>query len=265
MRWTLILVFLWALNAEGQIRQTWVGDTSKIRVHVMSNDTFWFPKLAPLQNVEWYVYFDSEFTRKAAYYRYGQYNCDVDTTWFRNGKIRSWQAIGSGCITCPTWWWWYANGELKMQTDCISDTCTSFTYYPSGKIETKDISYHDTTDFPNDLGWHVQLKYYENGQKKFEPVNPRLKGSQPFIAYFETGQKKIETTMFNYVSYIGSYAEWHANGQLMCSGQYAEFGRKYLGIPATDKEGKWSYYSESGKLIKEEFYEEGKLVNTVNY
>ena len=243
----------------------WVGDTSQLRVHVSYGDTSWFPKNGPLQNSIWHVYYDSGLTQKAGYYLYGQYNCDIDTTWFRNGDIRSLIVRVPECVTCATIRCWYSSGQLRSKTDFRNDTCISYRYYLSGKIETHDISYHDSTDFQNDLGWHFQLKYYENGQKMFEPVNPRLKGSQPYIEYYESGQKRVETTMFNYVSYIGLYSEWYSSGQLICTGNYAEFGRKYLGTSSTDKDGKWSYYNESGKLIKEEFYEEGKLVKMIEY
>lgn len=265
MRWIIFIILFQVIRAEAQVRHAWVGDTAQFRIQIMYGDTYWFPKKGTLQNSKWFVYYNSDLTVKAAYYEYGKYNCDVDTTWFRDGKIRSTIVAIAGCQSCATMRDWYSTGQLRSSTDLRNDTCISYSYYPSGKIASNNISYHDSTDFPNDMGWHVQLKYYENGQKMFEPVNPRLKGSQPFVSYYECGQKKIETTMFDYINYIGSYSEWYENGRLECTGHYAEFGRKYLGISATDKDGTWSYYSESGKLIKEEFYEEGKLVKTLEY
>lgn len=264
MRW-MILAFIYLINNEcsGQVERFWIGDTANIRVSYFDGDTLYYWKKYR-GNTECYMYYDTAFTQKAAYYRYA-YNNDVDSAWFRNGVVRAWGVRSGNCTVCWTQRKWYENGQLKFEWNCINDTCTMVHYFPSGKISGVNKHWQDTGDFPNAPGWHYQIEYYENGQKKFEPVNPRLKGAQPEIEYYESGKKKSETTMYDYINNLGPFTEWHENGSVKCKGLYADVGRKSYGISLTDKIGTWSYYNESGKLIKEEFYEEGKLVKTIEY
>lgn len=265
MRWVLFLLsLLLTIFVKAHPVSFWADDTNNVRKNIYEGDTSYFPKSYG-DYKEVYVYFDSSLKHKAAYYKYGRFNCDIDSAWFRNGQVKRWRVTIQNCVTCATIREWYPNGQLKLQGDYSNDTCTWINYYPSGKLEEVSVNYHDTMDSEGVHGWHYHARYYENGQKKYEPINPNLRGSEPFVCYYESGNKQCVTTLYHYTNYIGSYIEWYDNGQIKEKGEYADLGRKYLGFPSTDKTGTWSYYNESGKLIKEEFYEEGKLVKTIEY
>lgn len=55
---------------------------------------------------------------------------------------------------------------------------------------------------------------------------------------------------------VGEWQRFHENGQVSMEALF-----KADGTPA----GTWIYYDEAGKKIKEELYEEGTLVNTVEF
>jgi hypothetical protein len=265
MRWIILyFIFLFSLECNGQVERFWIEDTANIRKNYYDGDTSYYWKKYH-GNIECYMYYDSIFKQKASYHRYGPYNNDADSAWFRNGKVKAWGGRSNNCMVCWTTRKWYANGQLKFQEDCPNDTCTSVHYYPSGKISGINKHWQDTGDFPNSPGWHYKVEYYENGQRQYDPINPRLKGEQPVIEYYESGSKKSKYAIYSYINILGPYSEWHENGQIKITGQYAAVGRKVSGISLTDRDGTWSYYNESGKLIKEEFYEEGKLVKTIEY
>jgi hypothetical protein len=64
---------------------------------------------------------------------------------------------------------------------------------------------------------------------------------------------------------IGKYFEYHSNGKLKTSGQYKE---NHTGIwndlyknGYCRRDGLWIYYDETGKIVKREKYENGKVVN----
>lgn len=55
---------------------------------------------------------------------------------------------------------------------------------------------------------------------------------------------------------VGEWQRWHENGQLSTEALFTTDGQ-----PA----GTWTYYDESGKKVKEEIYEEGELVETIDF
>ncbi|UNM96942.1 hypothetical protein MMG00_03570 [Ignatzschineria rhizosphaerae] len=55
---------------------------------------------------------------------------------------------------------------------------------------------------------------------------------------------------------VGEWQRFHENGQVSMDALF-----KADGSPA----GSWIYYDETGKKIKEELYEDGQLVNTVEF
>jgi len=98
----------------------------------------------------------------------------------------------------------------------------------------------------DDLAGKTYYYYDESTRKKMKEV------------YHHKQMVKIMPDPSNYGSYIdsmyyvknGPYTRYHENGNLQCSGSYKN----------EKKDSIWLYYSESGKLIKEEKYKEGELL-----
>lgn len=108
-----------------------------------------------------------------------------------------------------------------------------------------------------------------------------------YIAWYKWDTDKVVVSFEGYYytdMQVGSVKEYFASGKIAKETSYAlvhnktkkiismeEFNkfknlakkgsRGYEGIP----HGKWKYYSEDGKLVKEEEYDKGALIKTTNY
>ncbi|MEO6240313.1 MAG: hypothetical protein ABIQ40_03230 [Bacteroidia bacterium] len=64
---------------------------------------------------------------------------------------------------------------------------------------------------------------------------------------------------------IGQYCKWNENGRLVIEGNFATTEIVYTtiqdGIGFGQKEGKWKYYDNNGKLLRSEKYKKGKLID----
>jgi antitoxin component YwqK of YwqJK toxin-antitoxin module len=88
------------------------------------------------------------------------------------------------------------------------------------------------------------------------------------ILFYESGKISQEQYWVNY-ALIGNFRAFHENGKLKTVGQF-ETEQEYFSQMKNSyrdavKVGKWSFYDNTGRLEKEEFYELNKLVKTLNY
>lgn len=263
MRWICSVCLLLAqIGLWSQANRTWIGDKSKVGCNVSENDTTFYIHGKQNKIGEWTIYYDSTFSIRAVHVYYNENNFrTIDTMWYRSGQIKEWyhdkDYIIHGCYEYQSW---FPDGKLHKTTYCDGDTTVYMKYYHSGKIEAIDKNYKDST-----LNWmvlHYQVEYYENGQKKSDPndINGSRKNHR---SYYENGQPSREV-IWKGDSTLGDCKEWYSNGKLKAKGQY-ELPLFLRNVYPVNKIGTWSYYNESGKLIKEEFYEEGKLVKTIEY
>ena len=256
MRWILFLTILFSYRiVKASVRRAWIGDTTYVKTVNHDGDTNYLPKVFVSQLDTFIVYYDVDLIMKAQWSFRGNQTF-FDTCWFRNGTLKSWTDFHSD-PACYNRREWYPDGSLKQRSDCTGDTNVSISYYNSGSTKMKIVAYRDSNNlFLTD---HYIAEYYENGQLIFDIADPSAP-VQIRRKYYSNGQKMWEITLRYHFAY-GPFTEWYANGQIRCKGTYSEIRRGNSDV----KDGKWSYYNESGKLVKEEFYEEGKLVKTVEY
>jgi len=146
-----------------------------------------------------------------------------------NGKKRR-LAIYKGGIRVGKHLEWYSTGELYSETNWETDLYfNSKSYYKSGKIANTAV------DGNRDNA--IYTEYYENGKIK------AVTNSAAHIekTYFDNGQ--IETDKSDTMK---TYTEWYSNGKVKLTGS--------LDDGAWGRIGRWSYYDEKGKLIRELFY-----------
>jgi antitoxin component YwqK of YwqJK toxin-antitoxin module len=88
------------------------------------------------------------------------------------------------------------------------------------------------------------------------------KGKQPITFYLTSTSEKIcEGYIYNsYELYVGKWKSWYHNGQIKQEYEYDDNSRT-LSTPI----GHWLYYNEEGKIIKEEFYDQGELMKTIKH
>ena len=150
---------------------------------------------------------------------------------------------------------------LFRSKKCTNDSCVSYGYYQNGEVASKSIYLPDSSK--RSMIWHYDAKYYENGQVKWTPFDPN--GSrQTVINYYPSGSKHVQHDLWR-MQRVGPYIEYYENGIVKVNGCYTD--GEFIGydVRGNKKTGKWSFYDESGKLIKEEWYENNVLLKTQNY
>jgi antitoxin component YwqK of YwqJK toxin-antitoxin module len=239
----LILTFLPTILF-AQLTETIVTDTNFVRQFkssTLSDDTtIYLTNNRPIG--KWIVYFDLEKRNKALEREYptGQEDIFTETSWFKTGNIKSTKILNKN-----------------------KDSLLSSYYYPNGKMRNRTIEYYKVTR--NQWILIRDDSYYDNGQIKRTPIDWTSLEKQHITEFFESGKKQRE---FNWVNgtLIGEFKEYFENGKLKMKGNYMNptdldptlvpSARPSLEI------GDWKYYNEKGKLIKEELYENGKLIKT---
>jgi antitoxin component YwqK of YwqJK toxin-antitoxin module len=259
MRFILTVVFILIFETAFAIkREAMVTDTSLVGYFIIENDTSYNIKVN-YRFGEWVIYYDFAHKDSAYHIQYMQ-NGYTSSEWYRNGQLKRVypQVAVAGRFEMTEW---YPDGKLKTSRKCSADSCVTFEYYRTGQIADKSIDLRDSID--HFMKWHYNVQYYENGQLKFDPYDPNSFKVQRVMNYYSSGAKQIQNDVFS-MARVGPFKEWYESGQLKTEGNYTDYPNdgKYHN---STKTGKWSYYNESGKLTKEEFYEENKLVNTITY
>jgi antitoxin component YwqK of YwqJK toxin-antitoxin module len=179
-----------------------------------------------------------------------------EITWYSNGKVRSlWyhnMEVGQT---------WYEDGIIDESRTCINDTVLSTYFYKSGKTRkvVKTLSGYDSTNY------YYSVTYCENGLKTSEDFSGK---KYVYKSYYCNGNKEIICKKSSRDYFVGEFKKWNENGMLILKGQFVtdENNTKYLtmqdGRGFGQKEGKWKYYDDNGKLIKTEIYKNGILVCT---
>jgi antitoxin component YwqK of YwqJK toxin-antitoxin module len=240
------------------VQKVWIGDTSQVWRDIYDGDTIYKFRNRKI-DYNYVAYYDQRFNIPAAH-GILKGKTRIDTNWYQNGQLKMvTHDLPDTCIDCWNQFEWFRNGDVKARQTCDWDSCIRYTYYASGGIHTVT-KYFVNPAHGRTVNWCYDLEYYENGQPKYDPYNPNGP-LQTGNAYYEDGSKKQTSTICAY-SYYGDYIQWYPTGLLKVKGQYSP-AEVYPN--KSNKIGTWSYYSESGKLIKEEFYEEGKLVRAVEY
>jgi len=103
-------------------------------------------------------------------------------------------------------------------------------------------------------------EYSNHGDTMFQCII--RSGKQPITFYLTSTSEKIcEGYIYKYEGlHVGKWKSWYHNGQIKQEYEYDDNSRT-LSKPV----GHWLYYREDGKIIKEEFYEEGELASTVKH
>ena len=91
---------------------------------------------------------------------------------------------------------------------------------------------------------------------------------QPCLLYTFNDKDELKHVAFQYEECLcGSYKEYYAEGTLKIEGQFKQnpFSTwediKRKGV-CNIRDGKWTYYTEEGAVLKEETYLNGKIINS---
>lgn len=171
-----------------------------------------------------------------------------DIIWYKNGQKEALMYLRNGKFIIP-YLSWYENGNLKKYQDYnFNGTQGAMKeWYISEKLK-KEVTFLDSSDKGN-----ITIRYYENGQVLSKAMYN--KGKTLYTAYFENGQKWHEGYIYNLeILQLGIWKEWHENGQLKVEYSFKE-------DEPNIKDGIWSWWDEQGNLIRQEKYNNGKLID----
>lgn len=136
---------------------------------------------------------------------------------------------------------YYKNGQLKEKTN-----------YQSGRREGKSLMYYEngtpmmSMTYKGGIPCDTTQSWYEDGQlKSWEVITPGKDYVDIATLYYKNGNKQYEVRP----TY---YKQWYENGKIREEGSLIN----------NVKTGKIKYYSEAGKLVKIEWYENGEIVKT---
>ncbi len=248
------------LNVNAQLQKAVISDTSVVMTSIDKLDTSYSLKKI-YRKGEWQLFYDDAHTQKAYYVLFNG-NSYSEAAWYRNGQQKSEYHRPKSDPECFDMKTWHLDGRLTFSSKCYEDSCVMLSYYLNGQISKKDINTHDSLS--KYFNWHYRVEYYENGQLKFDPTDPNGV-RQTITSYYPIGTKQNQNDLWKGAR-VGPYKEWFENGKLKVDGNYeVPIETEYHNVSGDKRTGKWTFYDESGKKIKEEFYENNKLTNTISY
>ena len=263
MRFGLLFFFLLeCCQGFGRVREFVMSDTAFVEIYKSAedSDTYIFIRPDSLKNGICRVYFDSDHFHKAYEIHYTGKFTYYSSEWFENGQLHHTENKFS---EKPGLWEgmsWFEDGKIRIDQKCYPDSCVYKSYFHNGQLKKENI------DLPAENGYWQEAwtkEYYQNGQIRFTPLNLASREPQNIISYYPSGKIMQENT-WNCGSVCGKWQEWYESGQIKVDGQFVEYDPSKKGqFIAPKKTGTWKYYSEKGKLEKEEFYEGGNLLKTV--
>tara|TARA_Y100001970_G_scaffold156937_1_gene192033 strand:+ start:123 stop:938 length:816 start_codon:yes stop_codon:yes gene_type:complete len=175
----------------------------------------------------------------------------------------------------------------------------------SGKIppETKklvNIEYYNfwfneglTGKFPLDI-YNLKKEYDEKGNlvKEYRKLHSYSSNRQGLSTIYHKNGNKFVEGEFEYNQKIGKWTEWYKDGRVkqieifrhhipstlkkysyhsnkkvyrIREYKFDQWGENSYPTPQITSHGTWIYYNEDGSLQKEEFYKDGKLIETIEY
>jgi antitoxin component YwqK of YwqJK toxin-antitoxin module len=178
---------------------------------------------------------------------------------------------------------YFANGKLQVVQHYV---------LISEKVDSTYRVMKQRQDYKTDSGYLSSLysgtwaEYYENGQVKDSGSFGLLKAKKDTSIHFNrTYSSSIDTVLrYGFVWSIktGNWVEYYENGKTKSIGKYypasisgevtdtLQDENGNLKVVRCDnpiylKDSTWKYYSESGELIREEFYDKAKLMKVKEY
>ncbi len=150
---------------------------------------------------------------------------------------------------------YYENGQVERSFKAKTDKKgTLEVFYPSGAI----LSHSEWID-GSTISWE---DYYPHGQIEFEEEYNRGLDYYLYMRfYYEDGRPHILFELLDEKTRTYNYKEYYENGQLKESGQKMH----NASLDDYPMEGKWYHYNEAGKLILEEEYTRGQLIDDKRY
>jgi|GEM_PF-2851725 len=270
----LIVILVLVLGyTRAQVKKYWVGDTAHVSclyfdtLQEIIPDTSAYLRLNKLnpEGDTAILYWDRNMQQRYKSVLTGN-NTSNDTTFYRNGSIDE-IFYRNGLKEIEFYiMGWYPDGKKKEEQVFKGDQKIETFYYSSGNIKAIETFLKIHND-PAYFLWVYTKRFCENGTVIVQDSANSLM-VRKIERHFCDGSKEAEFTLFQGHA-LGKYRFWYPNGQPKIDGQFIDtIERKKINDyndKAWGKQGKWSYYNENGKLIKEEMYKDGEVLSEKKY
>jgi hypothetical protein len=141
--------------------------------------------------------------------------------------------------------------HLAYKSESIGDSCISYDYWRGGQLKKRTVHLRDNDGIA--IWWSDEV-YCENGSIIYKGPSLNQPGKKQIINYYCNGNKKIEFYHMG-IGAEGKMTRWYENGNLESESFFEN----------NEPIHTWKYYNLNGELIREEFYETGKLSRTVSF
>lgn len=146
---------------------------------------------------------------------------------------------------------YYPNGQLERDFKNVDNVKSKVTlYYDNGETKSEITYFNGQALEWTDYWPNGNIEYYENYHKSFDY---HLEMS----SYYESGSLESQFILDNKKKLIFTKTEYYPDGTLKMEGEF-QYDKDAWHL---FKEGKWTYYDESGKSTKTEQYDKGELVS----
>ncbi|RLD58092.1 MAG: hypothetical protein DRJ01_13015 [Bacteroidetes bacterium] len=192
-------------------------------------------------------YYDNGQKYREVSYSNNKFN-GLSTQWYKNGQIRYLSYYNNGISNFLINF--YENGTIKMldfDYSCKCDSSAKLDWSADGNLK-EESKFLDTSK----IGF-ITSYYYDTGELMTKYTANM--GIQPYVSYYKNGKKGREGFIYNLtLCQNGQWQEWYKNGIRKREYYFDE------NIPNV-KVGTWSWWDEEGNLIKQEVYENNKLID----
>lgn len=201
------------------------------------------------------VYYE-KYTKEGVKIEGGYTITGKQESWYANGQLANQIYLENGVFN-GSFKQYYTNGQIGV--DGIKKNGKWFgekkEWYTNGEV--KSIQHFTVGDDYGEIYEGEQIYYDSLGNKiKKESYSPFLNNQQKISVeiYYSSGEIQSKWTQINSgrkyqkVTYEGEYLTYHKNGQIAFGGNLNEKG---------NRDGIWSRYDESGKVIDELTYSDG--------
>ncbi len=180
----------------------------------------------------------------------------IYTSWYSNKQKRQTINYFERNKVFPSQIEWYRNGQKKLQITYNDSLGLLEEWYENGKLKSLsdiDLIYGSIVSFSKEWcpnGFVIQDLKINQGKQKYERYNcDSIKIAEGTYIDFE-------------FFWVGKKTEWYGNGIKAMDSYFFDGNNRQ---EANIRIGTWKYYSEQGKLIREEIYENNKLIDSKEY
>jgi antitoxin component YwqK of YwqJK toxin-antitoxin module len=181
----------------------------------------------------------------------------ISRSWYKSGKVLFDYQMKEGKDVGITMMF-HESGNPSYIRDQVNGLTMEF--YENGKLKHRTRRIIDSALCSDGKGLE-EISWYEDGQLREKGIMNC--GRQSYKIYANDTTVLSESIIIGIPLFkVGKYHEYFKNGKSKVEGQFKDSDSQR---ESNIMIGTWKYYNEKGQVIKEEYYEDNKLIKTKEY